>query len=384
MSDLVEVKSKKQLNARIGTYDLAIQADEQDSLRLDGDGRWASFRSGRSFFRRLLDASVLVHRDGQRLLRSAQARVVHERAHAFAGKLLKSVQTARTELRLSGDLPCLDALRSRLELAARWSPDDYVRQATQYRAAYPQDIQILPPDRYLDLVLMPSFGCPAANCGFCAFYRDDPFRIASRSEFAEHLLAVKELFGTSIRLRDGLFLGSANALAIPQRRLLEVLDECRLVFGETRRGIAAFWDPDHCTRRTLADWKDLALAGLCRVYAGLETGDAVLRAQLGKSSDVEAFTSAVRTCKQAGLGLGVILLVGPGGLDKAYEHRARTVDAIASMALSASDLVYLSPLRGSMSPGLLLGEQQLLATELRAVTRAKTASYCMEQFHYFA
>src|SRR5690606_30065277 len=101
----------------------------------------------------------------------------------------------------------------------RWTWDDLARQAEAYRAAYPYPPSILPPDRYLSIVLQATFGCTWNRCTFCALYRDRPFRARDAAEFEEHAWAVRALLGRQWPYRQGLFLGDGNALALSLERL---------------------------------------------------------------------------------------------------------------------------------------------------------------------
>ena len=223
-----------------------------------------------------------------------------------------------------------------------------------------------------------------ARCSFCAFYRDRPFRILEPQAFEQHLIAVSRLFGRALGLRNGVFIGSANALVLSQRRLLAVLEQVSDTFGQLRRGAAAFWDPDHSPMRSVAEWKELSRAGLTRIYAGLETGDPALRRSLGKSDAVEWFTSSVREVRAGGVAVGVIVLAGVGGEAAAHRHGRATAEAIRDMALDEQDIVYVSPLEGSMPAVELAQEASLLRRAIAAQTEARVAPYRMDLFRYYA
>ncbi len=76
----------------------------------------------------------------------------------------------------------------------------------------------------------------------------------------------------------------------------------------------------------------------------------------------------------------VTVLLGLGGPARAEAHRDATVATLAAMPLDAKDLVYLSPLRGSMPPDALAAEDRLLRAALVGRTRARATPYPAEAF----
>jgi radical SAM superfamily enzyme YgiQ (UPF0313 family) len=95
-------------------------------------------------------------------------------------------------------------------------------------------ISILPPDQYLALVVQVTEGCNYNQCIFCDFYKDRPFRIKTNTELKEHLLKIKNYFGEGIKMRRSIFLGDANAIVIPQERLIKALRSIKNVFPQPK------------------------------------------------------------------------------------------------------------------------------------------------------
>lgn len=371
-----------QIQARAGR-DLIAQVDGRVSIRLDAEGRWCSLRDAQGFYRRLMDGGA-VAQSGSMPVDVPDTSALHGRARSIAAELLRLVESGRSELALSGTGAGKTVFLELLGRATEWSDARYDAQRESFARVYPEPLLVLPPDRYLDLIVLPSSGCPNGACSFCAFYRNRPFRILSSEEYRSHLAKVQGLFGRALGQRNGVFLGSANALAVPQARLLEAMDETRELTGPLRRGVAAFFDPDHAPSRSTRAWSALRRAGLTRVYAGLETGVPWLRRELGKSERLERFTGELRKARAAGVRVGVIVLVGPGGSKETLPHRRMTADAISRMGLGPQDLVYLSPLRGSMPAEQLRTQQDLLRRQIREHTAARVSSYGMDGFRYYS
>jgi hypothetical protein len=112
---------------------------------------------------------------------------------------------------------------------AGWDYERLENERQKFYSVY-TPVRILPPDQYFSLVLQITEGCRWNRCTFCDFYRDSQFRIKSDEEFQRHIASVKEFFGEAIRLRRSVFLGAANALFLPQERLLNVFDQINQQF----------------------------------------------------------------------------------------------------------------------------------------------------------
>lgn len=205
-------------------------------------------------------------------------------------------------------------------------------------------IGILPPDQYLALVVQATIGCSFDTCTFCDLYHER-YRVRSRDEFARHVVDVRAYLGRSLSLRRrSIFLGSANALAVPQPRLLELFDVLATPDTEAPMGIGAFVDGFTGIRKTADDYRALAGRGLRRVYIGLESGHDPLLAFVRKPATREAAVDTVRAIKAAGLAVGVIVMIGLGGDRYADGHVADTIAALEAMSLDRGDIIYFSDL----------------------------------------
>jgi radical SAM superfamily enzyme YgiQ (UPF0313 family) len=201
-------------------------------------------------------------------------------------------------------------------------------------------VGILPPDQYLSLVVRVTEGCSWNACAFCRLYRDVPFRWKRLDELLAHVAALREFFGPSIALRRAIFLGDANALCLAHDRLFPLVEAVAAAFPGAP--LSSFLDAWTGRRRTAAEWRDYARLGLKRVYVGLETGDPGLLAWLEKAGSPRDVVDLVGALHEAGIGAGVIVLLGAGGERFAESHASRTTEALTAMRLGPGDLVYFS------------------------------------------
>jgi radical SAM superfamily enzyme YgiQ (UPF0313 family) len=203
-------------------------------------------------------------------------------------------------------------------------------------------VGILPPDQYLSLVVRVTEGCSWNACIFCRLYRDTPFRWKTPEELRAHTAALRRYFGDSIALRRGIFLGDANALCLAPAHLLPLLEAVAAEFPG--RSVASFVDAWTGQRKSADEWRACARLGLDRVYVGLETGDPGLLSWLRKPGSPDAALSLVRALHEAGVNVGVIVLLGAGGTRFDEAHVDRTAATLRDMSLGPRDLLYFSEL----------------------------------------
>lgn len=333
------------------------------SARLNGDGLWCSFREGESFYRRCMDGSVVLGAEAIPVS-CEKANAVHRQFHQW----INSVSLTDPVIAKSQSL----------------SIDEYKKQKLLYQQAYPEEVCILPPDRYGDIVIQPAIGCPNRQCTFCAFYKEKPYQVLNEQAFIAHLQAVQQIYGRKLAAAPGVFLGSANAMALSQRRLVFCLDQIEEHLGTFKREVATFADPDFSARRSSRDWEELRSKGLRHLVIGLESGWGELRALLGKSGDLSKTTAMIQEAQQAELSIGLTLLTGAAAEDQREKNLEFTLQTIEGFNLSPAETIYLSPLSsdGYIEEEAIL-EQKVFADSLRYITKARIVPYQMQRFQYF-
>mgnify|MGYP003586834398 CR=1 FL=1 len=279
----------------------------------------------------------------RRTLGAAEAAPVVDEAARFAARALEAMQASPGSWAGSEQADGWDVFVERIAACARFdaaaAADDASRFATLYRP-----VGILPPDQYLSVVLQATEGCSFGTCTFCDLYHDG-YRVKGPREFADHVRGVVEYLGESIALRRrSVFLGAANALAIPMPRLVELFEALRAAFPPPLPPVRAFVDAFTGVRKGESDYRRLGALGLGRVYIGLESGHDPLLAFVRKPGTSGEAIDAVRAIKAAGLPVGVIAMIGLGGETFASAHVEDTARAINAMGLGEGDLVYFSDL----------------------------------------
>jgi hypothetical protein len=335
----------------------------------------------------------------RRTLEAREADALVDRAAAAAREAAAGVGTGAVEVLWTASGPrSLEEAARLAQGAAAFTSAAAHADARRYGEVY-RPVGILPPDQYLALVLQVTEGCRWNRCIFCAFYRDQPFRVKPLGELAEHVHQVRAYLGEGLRLRRSLFLGEANALCLPTADLLPRLALIRRSFPDgAARPMYSFMDIFTTRPKTLEEYQALRQQGLRRIYLGLESGDDALLRWLNKPQQAAHAVEVVRTLKAAGLAVGVILMVGIGGDRFATAHVEASRRLLAALPLDAGDLVYLSVLqsppggdyaRAAREAGIHpLGDEALAAQldALRAAARRqhgpRVAPYDIADFVY--
>lgn len=185
-----------------------------------------------------------------------------------------------------------------------------------------------PPSEAGSLLIQATIGCPHNKCTFCGMYKGKKFRIRKVQEIKEDLLAARDFYGE--KNVHSVFFPDGNTIIMRTGRLVEVFDYTRELFAELER-ITCYGSAKFIIRKSLDEWKELYEAGLRRIHAGIETGDAVLLEKLKKGATPEQMIKAGRLIKDAGIELSEYILVGIGGVERTREHAlgsARVLNSI--------------------------------------------------------
>ena len=235
------------------------------------------------------------------------------------------------------------SLLEALDRCTRFDANAARADATRFSEIY-SPIGILPPDQYMSTVLQATSGCSFGTCTFCDLYQGG-YRVKTAAEFEEHIHAVREYLGRSFSLRArSVFLGAANALAVPLPRLIELLGVLRAAFGETPPPVCGFVDAFTGALKDAQAYGELAAMGLARVYIGLESGHDPLLAFVHKPGTRAQAVETVQAIKRGGVSVGVVVMIGLGGQRFSEGHVADTIDCLNAMGLGTGDLLYFSDL----------------------------------------
>ncbi|NTV71573.1 MAG: radical SAM protein [Azonexaceae bacterium] len=175
-----------------------------------------------------------------------------------------------------------------------------------------------PPSEAESLILPVTDGCSWNKCTFCEMYTAPQKKFLARSEdeVLESIRLTGQRYGGDIRR---VFLADGDALVLPTRRLVAILDAIRTHMPAVRR-ISSYCLPRNLRKKSQAEIDELAAAGLKMVYVGAESGDDQVLAAVDKGETFETTREALDKLGAAGITRSVMILNGLGGKALSQQH----------------------------------------------------------------
>lgn len=205
---------------------------------------------------------------------------------------------------------------------------------------------IRPPSEANSILIQVTVGCSRNKCTFCGTYRGERFRIKP-----DHIIMEDVAFAANYCKRQRrVFLCDGDALIIPQKRILKILQEIetRLPWV-TRVGIYA--NAKSLKMKPLDELNILREHGLGIVYMGLETGDDLTLKKINKGARAQDFIAMGKKAKAAGFKLSLTVILGIAGRERSQVHARET-----GRVLSDIDPDYVGALSLMLIPGTPLFE----------------------------
>jgi radical SAM superfamily enzyme YgiQ (UPF0313 family) len=173
-----------------------------------------------------------------------------------------------------------------------------------------------PPSEAHSLILPVTNGCSWNACTFCEMYTQEQKKFRARDE-AQVLEEIRRTGERMIVQR--VFLADGDALVLPTRRLLTILQAIRTYMPEVQR-VSSYCLPRNLRKKSVDELRELADAGLRMAYVGCESGDDEVLARVNKGETFESSLSALDKLGQAGITRSVMILNGLGGTTLSEQH----------------------------------------------------------------
>lgn len=173
-----------------------------------------------------------------------------------------------------------------------------------------------PPSEAHSLILPVTNGCSWNKCTFCEMYTQEQKKFRARDE--AQVLDEIRLTGEKMIVQR-VFLADGDALVLPTRRLLSILQAIREHMPEVER-VSSYCLPRNLRKKSVDELKELADAGLRMAYVGCESGDDEVLARVNKGETYESSLSALDKLGQAGITRSVMILNGLGGTSLSEQH----------------------------------------------------------------
>ena len=204
-----------------------------------------------------------------------------------------------------------------------------------------------PPSEAYSLILQVTVGCSHNKCTFCGSFKDKKFRVKSFEEIREDVEEAKQY----ARYVKKVFLADGDALIIPQKRLLPIIELVKESFPKLER-IGVYGNVKSILKKSVEDLKRLKELGVGILYLGVESGDQVTLDRICKGTTLEKTEQAAARVKEAGITLSVTVLLGAGGIERGSIHAEET-----GRFLSRIDPDYIGALSIIVVPGTRLADE---------------------------
>ncbi|MBK7563971.1 MAG: radical SAM protein [Propionivibrio sp.] len=175
-----------------------------------------------------------------------------------------------------------------------------------------------PPSEAQSLILPVTDGCSWNKCTFCEMYTapQKGFRARDEAEVLQSIQQTGEQYADEIRR---VFLADGDALVLPTRRLLTILQAIREHLPAVRR-VSSYCLPRNLRKKTVEELRELADAGLSIAYVGAESGDDEVLEKVCKGETFETTRDALDKLGAAGITRSVMILNGLGGPELSAQH----------------------------------------------------------------
>lgn len=199
---------------------------------------------------------------------------------------------------------------------------------------------IRPPPEASSILLQVTLGCSHNRCTFCGTYKDKPFRIKS-----DDIILTDILFASKyMKRQDRVFLMDGDALIIPQKRLISILERIKEHLPWVKR-VGAYANVKSISMKSPRELVELRENRLGMLYLGVETGDDEIRKKIHKGSTSQECLEVGKKVKNAGIELTVTVLLGIAGKEKSLKHARLTGELLTAMDpnyVSALTLILIS------------------------------------------
>ncbi|MBF0411318.1 MAG: radical SAM protein [Desulfamplus sp.] len=200
---------------------------------------------------------------------------------------------------------------------------------------------IRPPSEAYSILLQVTVGCSHNKCTFCGAYKGERFTIKKDDVIFEDI----EFAAKYCKRQTRLFICDGDALIIPQKRLIPILERIKQRLPWIER-VGLYANAKSIKMKTADELKELNALGLKIVYMGLETGDDVTLERINKGSDSAKMVEMGKKIRSAGIQLSITVLLGLAGRERSQIHAAET-----GRVLSAIDPEYVGALSLMLIPG---------------------------------
>ncbi len=206
---------------------------------------------------------------------------------------------------------------------------------------------IRPPSEADSILLQATVGCSHNKCTFCGTYKGERFKIKPDERIMADIAYAAKHYTFARRL----FICDGDALIIPQKRLIKILDEIKRQLPWIER-VSVYANAKGIKMKSPEELRELRDHGLKLAYLGLETGDDATLKNIKKGASSAHMIEMGQKIRAAGIMLSITVLLGIAGRERSLIHGEAT-----GKVLSAIDPEYVGALSLMLIPGTELHDQ---------------------------
>jgi radical SAM superfamily enzyme YgiQ (UPF0313 family) len=205
-----------------------------------------------------------------------------------------------------------------------------------------------PPSEAYSLLIQATEGC-TFHCTFCISNLEKQFRVRPIDDIKVDLQKAVRIYGDRVQR---IFFLDGNAFVMKPEMLIELGNYCRSLFPRLER-VSAYAHAKDILRKSEAELKQIAEAGITMVYLGIETGDDDILTQIKKQTTAAELAEASQKLHRGGITLSGTIILGIAGGDPSasQKHAIATGKLINKMAPLNGEPWYISALTLMLAPG---------------------------------
>lgn len=192
-----------------------------------------------------------------------------------------------------------------------------------------------PPAEGDSLIIQATLGCSYNQCSFCSMYKTKQY---SERPLQQLFADIREAARQHPHTRR-VFLADGDALALPTKTLLRILQELAHRLPQLAR-VSCYATPSNILRKRREGLALLQAHKLGPLYLGIESGaDSILR-RVTKGASQRGIIEAMTRAQETNLKISGTVILGLGGRQHWQEHIDGTIEL-----LNRAPLTYLSTLQ---------------------------------------
>lgn len=206
---------------------------------------------------------------------------------------------------------------------------------------------IRPPSEANSILLQVTVGCSHNKCTFCGTYKGERFKIKPDEQIMTDIAYAAKHYTFARRL----FICDGDALIVPQKRLVKILEEINRQLPWLDR-ISVYANAKGIKMKSAEELEELRGLGLKLAYLGLESGDDETLKNINKGASSAHMIEMGRKIRSAGIQLSITVLLGVAGKNRSAVHAQET-----GRVLSDIDPEFVGALSLMLIPGTELHDE---------------------------